>query len=115
MDTRKTFLAAGALAVAALPAAARTTADSVPGNPAVSCRVAGMSGGGENTQIRYTSDCQPMHSLNVVRKGPLGVPRVYGENRATIYGGGDVVGWEGGEEGGPVYRRGLSAPGAPAN
>lgn len=119
MAIRKTLLAVSAAfaacAMAAAAPARANAANTIPGNPALSCRVASMTGGQENTQIRYTSDCRPMQSLNVVRKGPLGVPRVYGENRATIYGGGNVIGWEGGDEGGPVYAPGPSAPGAPVN
>ena len=42
----------------------------------MSCRVAGVTGSGDNTVVRYTSDCRPMHSNDVVRKGPLAVPRV---------------------------------------
>lgn len=105
-------LAAGALAVAA-PASAYNGVHGAPGGPAMSCRVASMAGGQENTEIRYTSDCRPMHSLNVLRKGPLGVPRAYGEAQTPTYGGGHVTGWDGGAEGGPVYAPGLSAPGAP--
>jgi hypothetical protein len=107
MVSRKALLAASVLAAGALaaaaPASARNATDAAPGAPAMSCRVAGMTGGQENTEIRYTSDCRPMHSLDVVRKGPLGVPRVYGEVRSPIHGGGHVTGWEGGDEGGPVY------------
>jgi len=110
MVSRKALLAAPVLAVGALAVAAPAWA-----NPAVSCRVASMAGGAENTEIRYTSDCRPMHSLNVLRKGPLAVPRAYGEVQTPIYGGGHVTGWEGGSTGGPVYAPGPSAPGAPVN
>lgn len=100
-------LAAGALAVAA-PASARDAIDAGPGGPAVSCRVAGMTGGGDDTVIRYTPDCRPMHSLDAVRRGPV----VYGRTQTPTYGGGHVVGWDGGSEGGPVYAPGPSAAGA---
>jgi hypothetical protein len=110
MTSRKALLAVPVLAAGALAVAAPAWA-----NPAVSCPVASMTGGQDNTEIRYTSDCRPMHSLNVVRKGPLGVPRVYGEGQTPTYSGGHVVGWEGGSEGGPVYAPGPSAPGAPVN
>src|SRR3712207_938485 len=107
MVSRKALLAASVLATGALaaaaPGSARNATDAMPAPPAMSCRVAGMTGGQENTEIRYTPDCRPMHSLNVVRKGPLGVPRAYGEVQSPIHGGGHVTGWEGGDEGGPVY------------
>jgi hypothetical protein len=107
MVSRKALLAALVLAACALavaaPASARNATDALPGGPAMSCRVASMRGGQENTEIRYTSDCRPMCSLNVVRKGPLGVPRVYGEVLSPIQDGGHVTEWEGGDKGGPVY------------
>jgi len=98
-------LAIGTAAVA--PALANPASDTLPGNPVMSCRVVGMSGGGENTQVTYSSECAPMQSLNVVRKGALGVPRVYGETQTPIMGGGRVLGWEGGREGGPAYESGI--------
>lgn len=117
MAFRNAVLAASVLTGGALAAGAPASANvnATPGSPAMNCRVASMTGGQEDTEIRYTSDCRPMHSLNVVRKGPLGVPRVYGETRAPTYGGGHVTGWDGGDEGGPVYAPGPSAPGAPVN
>jgi hypothetical protein len=95
-------LAAGA-SLLALPAMADAAGEMIPGNPVEHCRVAEMVGGGENTQIVYTRDCSPMHSLNVERKGHLQAPRAYGTTRTPVYGGGRVIGWDGGREGGPVY------------
>jgi hypothetical protein len=78
-----------------------------PGSTAMSCRAIGMSGGGADTQVLYSSDCVAMHSLNVLRKGALAVPRGYGEIRTPIMGGGRVIGWEGGYGGGPIYESGT--------
>jgi hypothetical protein len=107
---RRAFLIVSALAAGAAAAAAPAWANSagtvLPGNPAESCRVVGRTGGGEDIEIHYAPDCTPMYSLNVVRKGPLGVARAYGDVRTPILGGGYVTGWEGGREGGPVYESG---------
>ncbi len=110
MTVRRNFFSltsALAIGVAAAAPALANPVNTLPGNPVMSCRVVGMSGGGEDTQIEYSSDCAPMRSLNVLRMGPLGVPRVYGETETPIMGGGRVVGWEGGREGGPVYESGT--------
>jgi hypothetical protein len=97
-----------AIGLAAVPALADPSGPAVPGNPAVNCRVASMGGGADDRRILYSSDCAPMQSLNVVRKDRLSVPRGYGGTRTPIMGGGQVAGWEGGRDGGPVY-----APDAP--
>ena len=101
-----TALSAFALAAAlGLPGAARAgnPGDVLPGTAMQSCAAA-KSGGGGGAEVVRGAGCQEMHSLDVVRKGPLGVPFTYGQRATPMAGGGEVVGWDGGAEGGPVYR-----------